>query len=224
MAFLGAVLMFLIGPAVPKLIEQYRGADELWSMVDGPVYFGGKAAYSIEVQNRGRTIEKNVEVWMPAAMQSAVEFETDPFDFSVRPPLLARAEKDHRVALLGDLNPGESQRISVLTTWSAPRVDDPAERFRNVPHILPQVKAGGKPVQQQGWRVRAFQAEMRAEWYRSSLDLMLAAVAILVLLLIRDSAQASSAADSAAADLQAPFLDDAPVARRTPDPLIWRRR
>jgi hypothetical protein len=218
-AFVGAVVLFLIGPAIPKLIDQYRGADELRSMVDGPVYFDSKAAYSVEVQNRGRAVERNVEIWLPAAAHGAVEVETDPFDFSERPPLRLRDEKAHRVAILGDLHPGESQRISVITAWTAPAIQERGERFRHIPHILPQVKAGGRPVAHQGWKVRAFQAEMRTEWYRGSLDLMLAAVAVLVLLLLRQSAP-----DSVAPDPPGPRVDDAPVTHRTADPSLWRRR
>lgn len=185
-AFIGGVVMLLLAPLIPQLLDQYRARGELWAIVDGPVYFRDRAAYSVEVQNRGRVIERDVEIRVPTTAATRVEFEVDPFDFSQRPAPAVRLEGDHSVASLGDLNPGETQRISVLVAWEARDSDEPAERFRNIPHVLPRVTAGAKTTEQQGWRQRAYQAERRAEWYRSALDLMLAALVLLILLLIRE--------------------------------------
>ena len=184
LAFLGGIVMFLIGPAIPQLLEQYRDEEEIWYIVDGPVYFGEMAAYSVDIQNRGRQPQRAVELWVPRAVNTTAEFEVDPFDFSRRPPPTPRREGEYSVASLGDMQPGDSQRLSILVSWSPPESDDPADRFRNIPYVMPRVKAGDKTAPYQGWRMRAYQAERRAEWYRSSLDLMIAAIVILILMLI----------------------------------------
>jgi hypothetical protein len=190
LALVGGIVMFLIGPAIPQLLDQYRDHEDLWYIVEGPVYFGDMAAYSIDVQNRGRQPQQGVELWVPRPPGTMTELDRDPFDFSTRPVPSLRREGDYSVATLGDLQPGDGQRLSVLVSWNAAESDDPADRFRNIPYVIPRVKAGERTAPYQGWRTRAFQAERRAEWYRSSLDLMFAAVVILILLLARAPADA----------------------------------
>jgi hypothetical protein len=191
MVLVGGIVLFLLGPTIPRLLDQYRAAEDLWYIVDGPVYFGQKAAYSVEVQNRGRALERNVELNVPTAPGTRVELEVDPFDFSQRPPPALRKEAEYTVASLGDLKAGETQRISVLASWEAPLAEEPGERFRTIPHVMPRVTASGRTVQHRAWRTLAHQAEMRAEWYRSSLDLMLAALVLLIVLLMREPAKDS---------------------------------
>jgi hypothetical protein len=105
------ILVPIVAALIPVAIRQFASHDFRYS-ITGPITVANRTAFAINVRNRGRVVEKNVEVWLPKYRPDQI-FE---FEMSWAPPgSRVRDEPDHKVLLLGDLKPDERARISVVT-------------------------------------------------------------------------------------------------------------
>ena len=185
LSFIGWITLFLIGPAVPQLLDQARDEDAFSVLSDGPVYFSDRATLALEIQNNGRKVERDVEIWAPLPRTGDVWMETNPFDFSPPRYLRVRQQDEHRILGIGDLQPGERYSVSLQTTWKPD--PDPARKYADIPWIHPKVVSAEHTARSLGWRFRAFREEMRVHWYSNALTLMTLAVVLLVLVLSRQA-------------------------------------
>jgi hypothetical protein len=70
-------------------------------------------AFSVDVQNKGRVVEKNVEVWIPKSFE-AQKFEIESI-WELGVPIKIRDEQSRVVVSLGDMRPKDRATIAVLT-------------------------------------------------------------------------------------------------------------
>jgi hypothetical protein len=189
LAFIGWVIIFLIGPAVPQVLDRFRSADDFWVMSEGPVYFKDHAAYTLEVQNNGKVPERKVEIWAPLPPGGDVVMETSPYEFGPARFLLLRQRGDYRILGIGDLQPGERYTVSVTTRW---KPDPDSERkYADIPWVMARVVSADRTAHQLGWKFRAFQEQQRVRWYNGALNLLGAALILLMMLLAREAREPS---------------------------------
>ncbi len=176
-AFFGWMIVFLVGPAVPQLLQQSNGAGELRVAYDGPVYFANRAAYALEIENVGREPKHRVRIRAPVPQGGDVAFAPGPYE-SAR-ALESHDESGYRVIELGDLKPGERYAISFDTSWT-PRPD----RW-DIPWVMAQVLSAESNAPPLAWRFRAYRDEANVRWYRDAFELLSAAVVLLLVVLFR---------------------------------------
>jgi len=188
-AFTGWVVLFLIAPATPQLLQQFRSDDDFRVMYEGPVLFSDHAAYSLEIQNNGRRARHNVEVWAPLPPGGDVVMQKSPYEFSEPKLLEPREREGYRIFNIGDLQPGERYAIGIHTTW-APRPSQYGA-YPDIPWIMAKVVSSGTTASALGWRSRALQDEMSLRWSIGAFNLMSAAVVFLLILVLRTARQAA---------------------------------
>jgi hypothetical protein len=184
LAFLGFLCLFLIGPAVPQLLDRFHGTADLRAITDGPVYFSDHAAYALEIQNNGSETERNVEVSVRVPERGDVHLEAGVYEYQPR-FLRARQLGDQRVLNIGDLRPGERYTLAVSATWRP--VEDTANRYAGIPWILPRVASEARSATQDSWKFTAYREQSRTRWYHGALNLLSAALVLLMLLLAREA-------------------------------------
>lgn len=190
-AFTGFVVLFLLGPATPQLLQQFRASDDFRVLYEGPVMFSDHAAYSLEIQNNGRAARHDVEVWAPLPPGGDVLMQQSPYEFSAPRLLRPREGEGYRILNIGDLQPGERYAIGVHTTWN-PRPSQ-SGAYPDIPWIMAKVVSAESTAAPLGWRSRAFQDEMSLRWYIGAFNLMSAAVVFLLILVLRKARQAAPA-------------------------------
>jgi len=177
------VLVFLIGPAVPQLLQGSQRSAQLEVLTENPVLFRDRAAYALQIQNNGRTTRHAVEVWVPLPPGGEAVIEPGPYDSSPA-TLLDMGERDrHRVFGMGDLDAGASRTLSVRVNW--PSADGAEARPSYPPWVIANVVSAEGRGQQTGWRLRAYRSESSERWYRNAFALMAAAVVVLAVLVLR---------------------------------------
>ncbi len=183
MGLCGCVALFLIGPTTPQLLRQWHSGDELRIVYEGPVYFPGRASYSLEIQNDSRLPKHRVRIRAPLPRAGDVLFAAAPYE-TVR-PMNSHDEPGYRVLELGDLGPGERYALGVHTSWT-PGADP-------VPWVMAQVASSESAAVMSAWRFRAYRDEADLRWYQGAFNLMTAAVVLLLILLIKMPGNASPA-------------------------------
>jgi hypothetical protein len=130
------ILVPIIAALIPVARTQLRPHDFRYS-ISGPVTVAERIAFAITVRNRGRLVERNVEIWVPKN-QADQEFE---YEITWAPPgTRLRDEAGYRVFFIGDLKPEEIARVSVMTRAPSGPVsigDTRAEQF--VPSMTPRI-------------------------------------------------------------------------------------
>jgi hypothetical protein len=182
-AFVGWIGLFLIGPAIPIMLERAHGEPDLRAVTDGPVYFQDRAAYSLEVQNNGPETERGVEVRVAVPEHGEVIIEPGVYEYQPR-FLLVRQQGAERILNIGDLRPGERYTLAVSASWRP--VEDPENRYAAIPWILPRVASAARSATQDNWRFNAYREQSRTRWYQGALNLMSAALVLMMLLLARE--------------------------------------
>ncbi|HXM81716.1 MAG TPA: hypothetical protein VN929_07290 [Burkholderiales bacterium] len=131
------ILVPIVAALIPAAIRHFTSHDFRYS-ITGPITVANRMAFAVTVRNRGRVVEKNVEVWLPKNRPDQV-FE---FEMSWAPPgSKVRDEANHKVVSLGDLKPDERARISVVTT-AKPGAEASASTFRGemlLPAMAPRI-------------------------------------------------------------------------------------
>ncbi|MDB5808911.1 MAG: hypothetical protein JWN94_1033 [Betaproteobacteria bacterium] len=116
-SFLAGVVVPLVAAGIPQLVDYWRNRDDFRYERDNPVYFLGKIAYALEVMNKGRVIERNVEVWLPSSKEEELTVELDAFELRPLQPIKVRQEQEFKVVSLGDMRQDEGIRLSILKSW-----------------------------------------------------------------------------------------------------------
>jgi hypothetical protein len=138
------ILVPIIAALIPVARTQLRAHDFRYS-VSGPVTVAKRIAFAITVRNRGRIMERNVEIWIPKG-QSEQEFQ---YEITWAPPgTRIRDEAGYKVFVIGDLKPEEIARVSVMTGAPAGPAsvgDTRGEQF--VPSMAPRIVSADGPAQ-----------------------------------------------------------------------------
>lgn len=102
------ILIPLIALALPYAIDFFSPKAALVFEAEGPIHVGDAKALSVTVKNKGKSVEKNVEIWLP----SKLEKEKSKLASTV--PTTSRDEGEATVIAIGDLRPGEHVQVSLL--------------------------------------------------------------------------------------------------------------
>ena len=106
------ILVPITAALIPAAIHYFNTTHNLRYSITGPVTVANRTAFAINVRNRGRVTEKNVEIWLPKTRPDQVfEFETRWAPAGTK----VRDESNHTVFSLGDLQPEQRARISIMT-------------------------------------------------------------------------------------------------------------
>lgn len=102
------ILIPLLALAFPYVIDFFSPKAALVFEAEGPIQVEGTKALSVTVKNEGKSVEKNVEIWLP----SKLEKEKSKLASTI--PTTSRDEGKTTVIAIGDLRPGERVQVSLL--------------------------------------------------------------------------------------------------------------
>jgi hypothetical protein len=132
------ILVPITAALIPVAIHRFETHDFRYS-ITGPVTVGKRTAFAINVRNRGRVTEKNVEIWLPKTRPDQ-EFE---FEMRWAPAgTKVRDESNHKVFSLGDLQPEQRARISITTAAASAGDEVTAGTIRGevlLPSMAPRI-------------------------------------------------------------------------------------
>ena len=118
-AFLVGVVIPLLAAAIPPTIEYFHTRNDFTYFREDPVFFKGRVAYSLQVSNQGRVVERDVQVWLAASKDDEVIIEADPVFARGVSPIRIHDEAGYKVVSLGDMRAGEIFRLSIMKTWKS---------------------------------------------------------------------------------------------------------
>jgi hypothetical protein len=130
------MLVPVVAALMPIARDRLRAHDFRYS-ISGPITVGKRVAFAVTVTNRGRETEDNVRVLIPHDQRSK-EFT---YELTWAPSgTRVREESGYRVFVIGDLQPEQMARISVMTdapTGPASIGNTKEEQF--VPAMAPRI-------------------------------------------------------------------------------------
>ena len=173
LAFIAGIVIPLIAASVPPFIDYIRTASDFSYFRGDPVFFKDKLAYAIQVENNGRIVERSVEVWLVGSAGDLV-IETDPFSGPSVQSISMRTEGNYRVALLGDMRPGDVGKLSILVTWKKLEYDANGALYSH-PGFVEKIQSServAKFVPKKGTIWDREWSASRISWYASLLSLV----------------------------------------------------
>lgn len=115
-AFFVGVVVPLLAAVVPQGIEYLKTKNDFTYFRGDPVFFDTQVAYSIQINNKGRVVEKDVQLWIGNLSGSEVSIERDIFGDRLQ-ELKTRDEEGKKVVSIGDMRPGDEVRVSILRIY-----------------------------------------------------------------------------------------------------------
>jgi len=95
------VLIPLVAAAIPYIIEFISPKSSLVFESVGPVVVEDTKGFSLSVRNEGKTVERNIEVWLPSKLEKGNH------KLESSQPLTLKEVDKATVLVLGDIRPSE---------------------------------------------------------------------------------------------------------------------
>lgn len=102
------ILIPLIALAFPYIIDFFSPKAALVFEAEGPIQVENTKALSVMIKNEGKSVEKNVEIWLPSKL------EKGKFKLTATTPITYRNESEATVITIGDLRPSERVQVALL--------------------------------------------------------------------------------------------------------------
>ena len=102
------VLIPLVAAAIPYIIEFISPKSSLVFESVGPVVVEDTKGFSLSVRNEGKTVERNIEVWLPSKLEKGNH------KLESSQPLTLKEVDKATVLVLGDIRPSEKVDVSLL--------------------------------------------------------------------------------------------------------------
>lgn len=183
-AFLAGIVIPLVAAALPLVVDFFRTKDAFIYFRDEPVFFQKRVAYTVQVWNQGKSVEKNVEAWFQVPSDGDLVVEVGPLAEDI-PDIRIRSEGKYKVAALGHMRPGEKYQLSILKSWDRLGYDKDEGVWSYPAFVDKVVSAEGKAKHLP--REGSFWAGARRSvgWYGTTLTFFLALAAMLFAIQMR---------------------------------------